>query len=350
MKKIVIYTGSFASGGAEKQSMLLAKALNSYYDIVIISHYGEKELGKYIGYLESNKIVYYQLKGGLVKKIINLYRLLKSYNPEVIINYLPSNNVIGGMVAKILGVPKIIGNVRSSRQSLIKYFELLISHKLFNTITVFNNNSGRVYFSNKGFLLKDTISIENCLDPMPCIDSNKKEKDFINVVMVSRFEYYKDYDTAIKSFSFAVSKIKNLRLIIVGTGSLQSHVESLVEKHNLVDVVEFQINPENIDAIYTRSDIFLQTSIFEGFSNSIMEAMSYALPVIATDVGDNAVLIQDNFNGYLLPVKDPLETSERIIKLAKSTSLRESMGCNGRLAIESNYTIDIFLDKYMGIL
>ena len=61
MKKIVIYTGSFASGGAEKQSMLLAKALNSYYDIVIISHYGEKELGKYIGYLESNKIVYYPL-------------------------------------------------------------------------------------------------------------------------------------------------------------------------------------------------------------------------------------------------------------------------------------------------
>ena len=63
--------------------------------------------------------------------------------------------------------------------------------------------------------------------------------------------------------------------------------------------VTILINPPNIHDILKSCDIYLSTSLFEGLSNSIMEAMSTGLPVIATDVGDNRYLLRMDTTGIL---------------------------------------------------
>jgi glycosyltransferase involved in cell wall biosynthesis len=70
----------------------------------------------------------------------------------------------------------------------------------------------------------------------------------------------------------------------------------MAENLNIMNRIKIFINPANIPDILNECDIYLSTSLFEGLSNSIMEAMVAGLPVIATDVGDNKYLVKDGFN------------------------------------------------------
>ena len=63
------------------------------------------------------------------------------------------------------------------------------------------------------------------------------------------------------------------------------------------------------------ADLFLTTSIYEGMSNSVMEAMSFSLPIIATNAGDMKYLIEDNYNGFICPYKEPNIISNKLVEL-----------------------------------
>ena len=87
-------------------------------------------------------------------------------------------------------------------------------------------------------------------------------------------------------------------------------------------------NPSNLDEYLSKSDIYLSTSLFEGLSNSIMEAMAYSLPIIATDVGDNNYLVQDGYNGFVTNVKDVDEIAKKLLSLVIDKEKRLKMGHN----------------------
>ena len=110
------------------------------------------------------------------------------------------------------------------------------------------------------------------------------------------------------------------------------------------------INPSNIPDILTDCDIYLSTSLFEGLSNSIMEAMVAGLPIIATDVGDNRYLVQDEFNGFLVPCKDVNKIVEKLEILSESKILRSDFGNRSRNKIKDNFSQEKLLENYLNLL
>jgi len=352
MKSVVIFTGALSSGGAEKQSILLSKALKDNYKVVIVSFYGEKQLSRYINFLKIEQIEYYQLKGSIIKKIIDFSNFIKDRRPDVIINFLPSNNIIGGFIGKIFNIKVIIGSVRSSRQSFFKYIELLLSHCFFNHATVFNSRSGLEYFSKRGFSKEKSILIPNCILPAIQTSIKNKNKKYINILMVSRFEKYKDYDTALKVFDVLINKysFENLFFTIVGEGTLEENIKNLIQIYQLENFVEINKNPENIFSYYLNADIFLQTSLFEGLSNSIMEAMIYKLPIVATNVGDNDILVKDDITGYLAPVGEYVLIASKIKKLIESSEKRKNMGNKGCRIVMDDYSIENYREHFVDMI
>jgi len=350
LSKVIIFTGALSEGGAEKQSILLAKALSHKFKIILVSFYGNRSSKRHIDFLENEKINFTKLKGNLINKTLKFSELVKNFRPDIIINFLPSNNIIGGVVGKIHGVKKIYSGVRSSRQSLRKYLELLISHYFLSNTTIFNNTSGYNYFTKRGFLKRKSVVIPNCIFPMQNQKLSKKNlfKETIIILMVARFEYYKDYYTALYSIKKADELLQNKKIIfnIVGIGSQEALIRKWVKGLRIEEITNIHINPEKIDDFYLKADIFIQTSIFEGFSNSIMEAMSFSLPVVTTDVGDNSVLVKDGKNGYLTKAKDVNTISDRIIHLVNSDETRVKMGLKSYKYIKSNFTLDKFAQKY----
>jgi glycosyltransferase involved in cell wall biosynthesis len=346
INNVIIFTGAFSSGGAEKQSILLGKILNdSGYDVIVVSFYGEKYLLRHIKYLETENINFELLNGSLYNKIRRLSEIIKINKPRFIINYLPSNNLIGGILGKVYGVATIIGNIRNSRLGFRKYLELLFCHIFLNDVTIFNNKSGQNYYKKRGFNLKKTVFIPNFIfeipSPKTLFCKNTDHQD-INILMVSRFEKQKDYETALNAFRKLKTNTKNLNvsLTIIGDGSLENLVKEMIVSKGLTEEVEVIVNPDDIFLYYDQADIFLQTSIFEGFSNSIMEALSYSLPVVATNVGDNSSLIKEGYNGFLTPVKNSDYIADKLEELVNSYELRNDFGKNSYIFLNENFTYD----------
>jgi glycosyltransferase involved in cell wall biosynthesis len=110
------------------------------------------------------------------------------------------------------------------------------------------------------------------------------------------------------------------------------------------------LNPKNVQEILRSSDIYLSSSIFEGTSNSIMEAMNWSIPVVATNVGDNEYLVVNGCNGYLRPIGDAEGLAKSLACLIESIDKRNEMGQNGNSLLKDNFSEELFEQRYIGII
>jgi glycosyltransferase involved in cell wall biosynthesis len=350
-KNIIIFTGGLRDGGAEKQSMLLAKGLKEKYNIFLISYFGAIYLTRNLDFLNNEKIVFYQLNGGILKKIKVLYSYFKKIKPHAIISFLPTNNLIGGAMGRWFGTKRIIGSVRTAKiRSQRKYYQLLFTHTFFNHKTVFNSKAGLERYSTRGFGGYKSLVIQNCLYPLPAY--NYFKNSYITILVVARFENYKDYPTALEAFK----KLKQdpassaVKLQIVGIGPLQQMITDWITTNNMQNDIQVAVNPENVNDFYSKADIFLQTSLVEGFSNSVMEAMSFGLPVVATNVGDNNQMVFNSKNGYIVPVKSVDLICTHLLELVNDQQLRQKMGKESYEIMATNYSVEDFAHKFINII
>ena len=110
------------------------------------------------------------------------------------------------------------------------------------------------------------------------------------------------------------------------------------------------IKPDNIDTYFKEADIYLSTSLYEGLSNSIMEAMSFSIPVIATNVGDNYRLIDNNKTGFLVAVHDHQAISDKMYYLISHPEKLKQYGKFGYMKLYENYSFEKFSNRYIQLL
>jgi glycosyltransferase involved in cell wall biosynthesis len=110
-------------------------------------------------------------------------------------------------------------------------------------------------------------------------------------------------------------QVANTRLLILGEGALRNELQAQVDELNLSDVVKlhgFELNPYKYLA---KSDLFVLSSIYEGFGNVIVEALALNVPVVSTDCPSGPSEILDNGTwGELVPINDPVTLSEAILR------------------------------------
>src|SRR5206468_454132 len=94
-------------------------------------------------------------------------------------------------------------------------------------------------------------------------------------------------------------------------------------------------------------DLFASSSIHEGLSLTILEAMACELPVVATRVGGTPEAVADAQTGLLVPPRAPQALADALLALAASPERRRAMGCAGRLRAIQHFTIDRMLDSYL---
>ncbi len=97
------------------------------------------------------------------------------------------------------------------------------------------------------------------------------------------------------------------------------------------------------------SDIFLNTSISEGMSGAILEAMAESLPVIATNNTGNASLIINNKNGILAPLNSLTALKDKILCLIKDRNLRTQIGKEGKMMVEKNHSAELEIDRLLTV-
>lgn len=347
MKKVSILLSTIDSGGAEKQAVLLATQLAKYTEVNLIVLYGNHtEYKRNVDLLAESTVKVHKLAGNMLSKLRRIKSIIKERETEVMLNYLTMPDLVGSLVGRMCSI-RVYNGIRNSRLPKSKMLIEKIAHNHWATGTIYNCYSGADYFGNLGFRKKKNIVIPNCFPNIeePIIRKDNKVK---TIITVGRFDPSKDYKTLVKSVSLL--QRSDFRLCIVGYGVLEKEIRGWVKEFGIKDKTDIYIKPNNVSELERNADIYVSTSLFEGTSNSIMEALNWSLPVVATNVGDNDHLVIEGENGFLHPVGDVNGLSFSLCRLLDSVELRNRMGQKGNQNLRENYSMKAFEKRYIDLI
>jgi len=136
--------------------------------------------------------------------------------------------------------------------------------------------------------------------------------------------------------------LPEVRFLLVGQGQLTDMLKQRVRELRVEDRVKFTGNLSREDTItyLNASDIYVSTSMSDGASSSLLEAMTLKIPPIVTDILGNREWIKDGWNGYLTPLGNSPEIAKKIIALAGDVGLRRMIGDNAYKTIEDKVDWD----------
>lgn len=138
--------------------------------------------------------------------------------------------------------------------------------------------------------------------------------------------------TPVKGHSVLIEAVKQLaarfhsvRLLLVGDGPLHQALIQQAAQAGIGDRVRLAGRRDNIPSLLAAMDAFACSSLSEGMSNALLEAMASGLPVVATDVGDNAVVVRDGTDGLIVPAGSADAIQQALATLVRDHEVRERL-------------------------
>ena len=177
--------------------------------------------------------------------------------------------------------------------------------------------------------------------PMKTTSLFNEEDIVVGTIKTLEKKYGIEY--LIRSFKLIKQKLPyiQLKLLIVGGGSLEDYLKKLVEELEIKNDVTFTgfVIPEKVSQYHNMIDIFAALSIedSESFGVSTLEASACEKPVVVSNVSGFTEVIENNISGYVVERKNIQQTSEVLIKLVLNKKLREEMGNAGRKNVQKFY-------------
>jgi len=167
---------------------------------------------------------------------------------------------------------------------------------------------------------------------------------------VGRIEAIKDQANLARAFVQALrinpDAARQLRLVIVGDGPQRAECEAILSAAGRRELAWLAGERSDVADVMRGLDCFVLPSRGEGISNTILEAMASALPVIATRVGGNAELVEDGLSGQLVGPSDPRALAEAILYYYTHPAAARRHGTAGRSRIERSFSLDGMVRRY----
>jgi glycosyltransferase involved in cell wall biosynthesis len=166
---------------------------------------------------------------------------------------------------------------------------------------------------------------------------------------IARLDPIKNQRMIIKAFVRVKMIFPETILLIVGDGPERNNLERYVYETGLSKSVFFSGFLDNPFPLLKLMDIFLLSSFTEGAAMTLLEAMAYSIPCIATDVGGNQEIVKDGETGFLVPSDNPEALFIKVSELIKNTEKKMDMGKAARNRFENNFTVMRMSEEYQKI-
>lgn len=161
---------------------------------------------------------------------------------------------------------------------------------------------------------------------------------------VARLEPVKDHDLLLRAFALLRERVPDAFLLLVGDGSLREAVEARAAALGLRGHLRITGIVPDPAPIYREMAAFALSSVTEGTSISILEAMASGVPVAATAVGGNPALVGGD--GLLVPHGDARRLAEALHRLLEEPELAARLSAAARRRVEAEYGRERMLDRY----
>jgi glycosyltransferase involved in cell wall biosynthesis len=164
---------------------------------------------------------------------------------------------------------------------------------------------------------------------------------------VGRLDAVKNLGVMIHALASARALNAAYRLVLVGDGPERSALEDLAAGLGVRDAVTFTGYRPDVRRLLSGFDLFLNSSVHEGVSLTILEAMAAGLPVVATAVGGTPEVVVHEETGMLVPSRSPGPFADMLGELTRDRSRRIAMGHAGRARVLERFTIDAMIRTYL---
>ncbi len=178
------------------------------------------------------------------------------------------------------------------------------------------------------------------------------EQSFI-IGTAGRLEPVKDPLTLLRAFIALLERQPELRararLVFIGDGALRPKMEAEISAANIAPLCWLAGSRDDVPALLRGLDLFALPSLNEGISNTILEAMATALPVVATRVGGNVELVREARTGMLCPASDPHALASALLAYVSEPELARRQGGEARLVVERDFALARMVADYVSV-
>lgn len=167
------------------------------------------------------------------------------------------------------------------------------------------------------------------------------------LLVAARLHPEKGYEHLLAAMARLKGRLdRPVRLLVAGSGPLESHYRGLARDLGCADVVQFLGFREDIVELMTAVDVVVLPSVAEAFGFVLTEAMYLGVPLVATRVGGIPEIVDDGVDGLLVPPADPTALADTIAELLADESRRQKMATAGRAKVVTRFRFETMVRRY----
>lgn len=198
--------------------------------------------------------------------------------------------------------------------------------------------------------------IRPAVDPTVFCPAGRKQRDAqgrFRILTTGSIAWVKGYEYALQAIRMLVDRGIDAHWTLIGKGEKTDRQRLLYTIHDLelVDRVHLLgvLDPDQVVTELQNSDAFLLSSVSEGISNAVLEAMSCAVPVVTTDCGGMREAVQNGVEGFVVGVRCPASTADALERLARDPEAGCRMGERGRDRVLREFQLSQQTEKWVGL-
>ena len=226
----------------------------------------------------------------------------------------------------------------------------LLLSRLANRINAVCAFSADALAAKDGFPRQRIDIIPNGIDlaeydrPTPSAEDLPAGRRFITTI--ARFHPVKDHATLIRAFAKIAARFPDVDVLLAGEGPLKHDLESLAATLKVTDRIRFLGVRRDVPALLKATTVFALTSVSEGASLTVLEAMAAGRPIVLTDVGGNPELVRRNVDGLLPPRGDVDGIAQALATMLADPTLAARFGESAALRVRREFLLDRTIERY----
>ncbi len=306
----------------------------------------------FVGGKQDSRLLKAASQNGLETVVFNILSDISVYHVFKIASFLRANKIdvlitksrdlaVAGIASRLGGNPLVLVRHGLPLRSSFRKHSFLLKKLADGVIT--NTTSIKDLYEVNGWVEKDftrviyngTVATNN----VPSYNYSEKFPGKRIILTVGRLAAQKGYFYLIDAISMLNRQHNDLMFVVLGEGKLHNKLLSYARKKGVSGSIHFEGFVDNVVPYLKGCDLFVLPSLYEGMPNAAMEAMSYGIPVILTNVNGARELIPDEGKGILIPPCDPEAIAQAVIRLKDDPDLRRRLGEEARRHIMANFPV-----------
>lgn len=288
---------------------------------------------------------------------LKLGRFLRKNNIQILHLHNPTAFFYGSLAGKIARTPIIIYTEHGrdfSSSIKVRIANRLLS-RMADKIVVVAEYGKKYLVEHERTDERRILKIYNGIDPQK-FGRNHNDKlmrrelgitDNQPVIgIVARLDPIKNHACLIKAMKTVTASLPAAVLLVIGDGPQRHELERLTADLRLQNHIKFLGARSDIAELLSVLDVFVLSSFSEGLSLTLIEACAAAKPIVATDVGGNAEIVEHGINGLLVPSDRPEALAVAVLEILTDRKKAKQMGEAGRRKFEEEFTLDQMVKRY----